>query len=289
MSIATKLNEFLDAFNISASSFAKAIGVSAATISQIRSENYKGDVKSVSEKIEKYINNFSKNSPNPIPKDEIYQSADLNTARYIIESAVNEREMALIYGMAGSGKTTILKEYEKSTPNAILIEATAHTNARALILFLIAKLKIETKGDLDARLRTLCAYLKNADKVILIDEAEHLPLRALEDLRRIHDFSGVALILCGTEVLLRNLIGKSEKFSQLYSRIGSKYVMEGLSKDECEKAFCKGIYEYTNGNFRSSAKLYKRAKSLANANKTTLNDQNAAQLIASASQMVILG
>ena len=65
--------------------------------------------------------------------------------------------------------------------------------------------------------------------------------------------------------------------------------MEGLSKDECEKAFCKGSYEYTNGNFRSSAKLYKRAKSLANANKTTLNDQNAAQLIASASQMVILG
>lgn len=190
MSIATKLNEFLDAFNISASSFAKAIGVSAATISQIRSENYKGDVKSVSEKIEKYINNFAK----PSPKDEIYQSADLNTARYIIESAVNEREMALIYGMAGSGKTTILKEYEKSAPNA-----------RALILFLIAKLKIEAKGDLDARLRTLCAYLKNADKVILIDEAEHLPLRALEDLRRIHDFSGVALILCGTEVLLRNL------------------------------------------------------------------------------------
>ena len=287
MSIATKLNEFLDAFNMSASSFAKAIGVSAATISQIRSENYKGDVKSVSEKIEKYINNFAK--PNPSPKDEIYQSADLNTARYIIESAVNEREMALIYGMAGSGKTTILKEYEKSAPNAILIEATAHTNARALILFLIAKLKIEAKGDLDARLRTLCAYLKNADKVILIDEAEHLPLRALEDLRRIHDFSGVALILCGTEVLLRNLIGKSEKFSQLYSRIGSKYVMEGLSKNECEKAFCKGIYEYTNGNFRSSAKLYKRAKSLANANKTTLNEQNAAQLIASASQMVILG
>lgn len=203
MSIATKLNEFLDAFNISASSFAKAIGVSAATISQIRSENYKGDVKSVSEKIEKYINNFAK--PNPSPKDEIYQSADLNTARYIIESAVNEREMALIYGMAGSGKTTILKEYEKSAPNAILIEATAHTNARALILSLITKLKIETKGDLDARLRTLCAYLKNADKVILIDEAEHLPLRALEDLRRIHDFSGVALILCGTEVLLRNL------------------------------------------------------------------------------------
>ena len=205
MSIATKLNEFLDAFNISASSFAKAIGVSAATISQIRSENYKGDVKSVSEKIEKYINNFAK----PSPKDEIYQSADLNTARYIIESAVNEREMALIYGMAGSGKTTILKEYEKSAPNAILIEATAHTNARALILFLIAKLKIEAKGDLDARLRTLCAYLKNADKVILIDEAEHLPLRALEDLRRIHDFSGVALILCGTEVLLRNLLDTS--------------------------------------------------------------------------------
>ena len=86
MSIATKLNEFLDAFNISASSFAKAIGVSAATISQIRSENYKGDVKSVSEKIEKYINNFAK--PNPSPKDEIYQMVLAKSLEHVINHIV---------------------------------------------------------------------------------------------------------------------------------------------------------------------------------------------------------
>ncbi|EOF6267776.1 AAA family ATPase, partial [Salmonella enterica] len=56
--------------------------------------------------------------------------------------------------------------------------------------------------------------------VILVDEAELLPYRALEVLRRIHDRSGVALVLAGMPRLLVNLKGSRGEYAQLYSRVG---------------------------------------------------------------------
>jgi DNA transposition AAA+ family ATPase len=47
-----------------------------------------------------------------------------------------------------------------------------------------------------------------------------LPYRALEVLRRIHDRSGVAIVLAGMPRLLINLKGSRGEFAQLYSRVG---------------------------------------------------------------------
>ena len=134
-------------------------------------------------------------------------------------------------------------------------------------------------------LRAVARYLANADKILLIDEAEHLPLRALEDLRRIADFSRVPLILCGTEILLRNLMGKNKELRQLYSRICGKHVMNGLSKAESKEFFGDYIYDFARENFRSSAKLYKKAVRLAELN----NKQISREIVEKATSMVVLG
>lgn len=46
-----------------------------------------------------------------------------------------------------------------------------------------------------------------------------------------------------------------------------------------------GIYEYSRGNFRSSAKLFKKAQRLARLNGCECDDE----IIEKATQMVILG
>ena len=180
-------------------------------------------------------------------------------ANFIINEAINEREIALIYGVAGTGKTTILKEFAKKYSNSILIEVMPHISPRVLLEDLCEALKITAPKGLRVMLKAVAMFLKNADKVILIDEAEHLPLKALEDLRRIVDFSKVPCVLCGTEILLNNLMGKNKELRQLYSRICGKYKLDGLKESECKEFFCGYIYELIKGNFRSSAKLYKKA------------------------------
>ncbi|WP_195836284.1 AAA family ATPase [Campylobacter portucalensis] len=237
--ITVKLNEFLNDNNISASALSRAIGVSSAVISQFRQGLYKGDVKTIAQKVERYIDNYH-NKTAPKNLDEFFVSKDVKMANFIINEAINEREIALLYGVAGSGKTTILKEFAKNAPNAILLEVTCHTTARVLLDELCEALKIETGRGVNTKLRLVAKFLKDNDKIILIDEAEHLALRALEDLRRIYDFSHTTMILCGTEILLNNLMGRNKELKQLYSRICGKWCMQGLSREECEMVYGGG-------------------------------------------------
>lgn len=283
-----KLDEFLSSNNISASALARAIGVSASLISQLRAGSYKGDSDAVNVKINAYIDNFNKKVKNfhaNAKENEFYVTSDVKMANFIISEAIAEKEIGLIYGFAGSGKTTALKEFARTNPNVVLIEATCHTSAKVLLEDLCEALKIDASGGLSTKLKAVARFLKSSDKVIMVDEAEHLPLKALEDLRRIYDFSRTPLILCGTEILLKNLMGKNKELRQLYSRICGKWCMQGLSKDESEKIYTKEIFPYCKGNFRSSAKLYKKALRLAELNGCLVDES----VVARAIDMVILG
>ncbi|MCW1861884.1 hypothetical protein OLQ84_07385, partial [Campylobacter jejuni] len=82
----------------------------------------------------------------------------------------------------------------------------------------------------------------------------------------------------------KNLMGKNKELKQLYSRICGKWMMRGLSKEESDEFFGKGYFKFSNGNFRSSAKLLKKALRLAELEECEINDE----LLTSASEMVIL-
>ena len=64
------------------------------------------------------------------------------------------------------------------------------------------------------------AALRDSGRLLMVDEAENLPYRALETLRRIHDKSGIGLVLAGMPRLIINLKGKRGEYQQLYSRVG---------------------------------------------------------------------
>ncbi len=55
--------------------------------------------------------------------------------------------------------------------------------------------------------------------MILVDEAELLSTRSLEFIRRIHDLTGVGVVLAGMPRLLISLKGKNNELAQLYSRV----------------------------------------------------------------------
>lgn len=279
--IRAELEAFMSRENVSQASLSRALGVSASAISLFLKDKYAGKASELAEKIKLYIKNFSKRESE---ETRIFFSKDKKMSDFVIAEAIENREIAIITGEAGSGKSTIAKEWSKSHPNVVLLEATLHTTASVLLKELGTQFGVNGGANLHESVSNISRYLKNADVVLMIDEAEHLPLRALEDLRRIWDFSGVPLILFGTEILTRNLMGKNGELRQLYSRIGGKYKMKGLDREECKEVFCEEIYPYTLGNFRSSHKLYKRATRLAELHKEELS----IEIIQNAVNMVIL-
>lgn len=278
------LETFLSVNEVSQSALARALAVSAAAISTFRKGEYKGQVEALARKIYLYLENYKQKGKKTPELDAVFESKDYKMANFVINEAVNDGEIALITGTAGSGKSTIAQNYAKSHPNAIFVEATLHTTAKVLLEELEMRLNLPPAKNCHEKVVHIAKELKRRDVIILIDEAEHLSVRALEDLRRIWDFSSVPLVLFGTEILMKNLMGKNGELRQLYSRIGGKWQMCGLDEKECEAISAKGVFKFTQGNFRSSVKLYKRAKRLAGLHEVGINDEIVAQAVA----MIIL-
>ena len=60
--------------------------------------------------------------------------------------------------------------------------------------------------------------------LLIVDEAQHLSLRALETLRALHDATGAGLALMGNAVVYARLTGgrRAAEFAQLFSRVGKR-------------------------------------------------------------------
>lgn len=76
-----------------------------------------------------------------------------------------------------------------------MIEATLHTTAKVLLEILSDRLHLNYHRGLHDKVVAIAKELSRRGCIVIIDEAEHLPLRALEDLRRIWDFSQRGLYL----------------------------------------------------------------------------------------------
>uniref|UniRef100_UPI001481AD8B AAA family ATPase n=1 Tax=Pluralibacter gergoviae TaxID=61647 RepID=UPI001481AD8B len=110
--------------------------------------------------------------------------------------------------------------------------------------------------------------LRESGRILMVDEAENLPYRALETLRRIHDKSGIGLVLAGMHRLIINLKGKRGEYQQLYSRVGLAFCIgDSLPQDDisdiavsmlpdASKAdVSDALFKASNGNARRLFKL----------------------------------
>lgn len=136
------VEDFLKKEGVSQSALGKAIGKrDGSALSSFRKGEYKGKNLELARDLELYIKNYliKKQIKNKAPTQEVesggvFASKDKKMAELVIDIAVDEKEMGIVYGSPGTGKSVIASEYAKSHPNAILIEATLHTTAKMMFL-----------------------------------------------------------------------------------------------------------------------------------------------------------
>lgn len=285
-----EFDEFLLQTGLKQADVCRSIKVKSSRFSQILNGTYPSDGSEVEAKLRDYMDNYVRRAQRvqelqKEDRDEIFVSSDFKKATYVFDECANEHDLGIVYGMAGTGKTTAIREFCKHNPNAVHIKSNIHTTAAVLLDELCEVLEITPPRPIYKKLKAVMAELAKSDKILIIDEAENLPLRALETARTLHDETKTPLILVGTPRLIDNLTGKNMELRQMYNRIDVKYIMHGLSEDESKKYFNEHFYRWCKGNFRSSAKLYKQAKKIAEFNNTDLN----AKIVAKATEAIILG
>ncbi|EEM8928314.1 AAA family ATPase, partial [Salmonella enterica] len=188
----------------------------------------------------------------------------------VLSYAHLESEICVLYGAAGLGKTMILKEYARRDSNVIFIEADPGFTARTLLEELCGRLRLSKNGNIHALIEVCVEKLKDSGRLLVIDEAELLPYRALEVIRRLHDKAGIGVVLAGMPRLIVNLKGKRGEYAQLYSRVALALdlgnalarqdfdqIAVDLMPEAEDRKISDALYEQSKGNAR---RLFKMAR-----------------------------
>lgn len=274
MSIVNELTTMMHNKGWSQAQAARGIGVSTAVINQFLQNKYNGDVNAVEEKVRQFILREQERDKSRRIKPVYVATLMARKGRDVIRMAHMDGDINVIYGDAGMGKTMIMRQYAKEHLDAVLIEADPGYTARVVLEELCNKLGLGKRGNMHELSEAIIQTLRDSGRIILVDEAENLPYRALETLRRIHDKSGVGIVLAGMPRLILNLKGKRGEYKQLYSRVGFALRMgEALPEDDItnmittmlpeasEPEVLNALYKACKGNAR---RLFKFLRGISN-------------------------
>lgn len=221
--------EALNSNGLSWSAIEKESGIPKGTLSPWVAGKYGGDNSKVARRVRGWLDSREERAEltQRVPEPPVFQatptaSAILNRLQY----AHHLRDFALISGGPGIGKTAAVTQY-KATHNLVFAVTCSPSCAgvQTILGDVLAEVGGGDKGTPQAMSRKICAKLKDTSALLIVDEAQHLTASAIEELRAIHDRSGVALALIGNEDLYSRFssITEASMHAQVRSRIGMWY------------------------------------------------------------------
>ena len=273
MDIRTELKNLMENNGYTIIYVATAIGVAKSTISMWLSGTYKGDNDKIADKVNNFIQREKERS-----FDEELPLVDISIIGYISEigrTCHTKGKIGVCVGRAGLGKTVAVKEYTKNFLDSILIESDSGYTAKSLLLEIHKRLGLSGKGSAYDLMNEVVNKLNNSGRLLIIDEAENLPYRALEITRRIHDKTGIGVLLVGRNILLENLRGYKNQYDQLYSRVKYHKILDRLHIKDIKKILIAAgqdpeladtFLKFSDGNTRRLEHLISHSIALAKFN-----------------------
>lgn len=292
MGFREEFKDFIDKQKISQNKAGEGAGYTGSVISQWLGGTYKGDIDAVEAAIRSWMEREqSRRARRAVP---IAETENMRRIMNAISIAHEERDIAVIAGPAGVGKSTALRRYAEANPNSsILIEVDESMNKISLMQELADHLGLDRKGSHTELVRRVCQTLSDRDLIVIIDEADYLNDGALELARRIvNDKGRSGLVLVGLQRLVFRIKNLKNDHQQLASRVGVLLEVEELKAadaerivrsvwPELEKDAMAAFVKSADGSARALAKLIDRAHRTAVANDLSFPDVETVKLAGS--------
>ncbi len=260
-----QLSELMAVKGLSQVQVATQINKSPAVVSQYLKGTYKGDNVGVDTAVSQFLERYrTKNKEVKLDYVATETSRSINNLIAVTHAT---GDIQLVIGEAGLGKTMAVKEYANNHSDVILIEVEPTFSTKVLLTELCDRLGLQVARNCHDMMLSVVKKLANSGRLLIIDEAELLGHKPLEILRRIHDLTGIGIVLSGMPRLRANLRGKRGEFKQLYSRIGFCYDLgQALTDTDMEMLaesamgtgeHNKALLKVADGNARRLSKLMK--------------------------------
>lgn len=200
---------------------AALIGYSAATLSTYRKGVYNGDVDKLETRlremftVEEAAEELHAVSPDYVPtsiSQKVYET---------IRICHLKGGLAIECGDAGIGKTKAAEKYTADYPNSTIYITVnpCFTSLSSFLKLLCRRLRIST-GRKDDMWLDIDSYLRGGRKVLIVDEAQHLPIKTIDSIRSFFDSNPtLGIIFIGNAETVACRGGRvRESYSQIRNR-----------------------------------------------------------------------
>lgn len=215
---------------ISQNQVAKESGVKQTTFNLFINGKYGADPKNIAAKLEKWLasHRAKSDATRAMPPARPWTSTP--TSERIL-AALGYAQMAgditIVYGAAGLGKTVTAREYARRFPNVWTVTASAARTCSVSMTLeeVLLALGVRELPSGAARMaREAVRKMEGSNGLLIIDEAQNLCVAALDEIRSLHDATGVGVAFLGNEVVYARMTGGSRAayLDRLFSRIGKR-------------------------------------------------------------------
>lgn len=215
-------------------------GVSDSAISQWLNGRYPGDNERLEAEIARWFDAYlaRKREQRALPLAPVWVATPSGER---ILSALGYAQLvgdvAVIYGGAGLGKTRAIEQYQRTNPNVWIATMTTCTKAAVPALEEIAiAMGLDVSGGAARLQRAVVKRMRGTQGLLVIDEAQHLSVEALDAVRALHDADGIGVALVGNESVYARMTGgnRAAYLDRLYSRIGKRVRLTRSSQGDID-------------------------------------------------------
>lgn len=275
---------------LSWSELAKRTGIAQGTLSQFGSaRGYGGDEQSVADRIFRYRQMIAQQASIEVeaPTAPGYFKTETSASLCQLLNWAQRGKIIVAALGPGLGKTKTAEHFAACYANvfmATMKPSSAGVNNMQIELLRVMgeKNAVGTPQKLSQRIIEIVENLDHA--VIVIDEAQHLSEKALEEIRSWHDAVRVGIALLGNSGVMQRLEGgsRSTAYAQLFSRLSLRMVRnQPLNGDidalaDAWSIFDEGITDYlrkicmTPGGLRNGTHALELASMIASSDGKTL-------------------
>lgn len=229
-----QVDEYIKTSRVSQEQLAAQIGISGAALSSWRRYKYGGNIANVEDKVRYFFEHTAEKTRRNqrlqpyLPTVEYVPTSISEEIVAAIKYCQIEKGITIIDGDAGIGKTMAAKKFVQDNKHvAIYLEASPVFGHLGSFLKLLSKaLSIPDNYPRYEQTRLIRQRLIGSDIVLIIDEAQHLQYRTLEEIRTMSDpgkisgDKGIGIVLIGNREVYDRMLGRQEaRFAQLFSRI----------------------------------------------------------------------
>ncbi|MEG1648314.1 MAG: AAA family ATPase [Rikenellaceae bacterium] len=243
-----QLNDYMMQNGLSQVIVSRSIGISDGALSAWRKGKYKGDNENIDNLIESYLTRSGDAQVEMQTKDDFdfVETSVYNDIYRGVRQTDLRGEIRVIVGVSGIGKTTALEHIKELNPSMILIKVYRGIRKNRFLQKLCKAAGVSDRGSFDDLFEELAERLDGTSRLIVIDEAEHLPIDAIDALRRLNDFTRCGLVLCGLPMLLSMLQHNQAQYGYIYNRMAVSVILKPLMDDDLKELVSTVLPSHAN-------------------------------------------